>query len=557
MSSPQREVEPVSDDEKIADGGTNGSSGAQLPDEAFVEGFQRTAPVTRESFGKASIQIIIATGLFMGALYFYWNHVQVQEQVRDLASQAKDAMMRDNPADLAKAQTLLDEALGLDSGHKYVVATKALINARLYQEYGIESAKAVANDFSGQAEKKDVQKQERYGAKGILMVAEGKYAEAETYLVDIVNQGGRGASIFEGLGLAQRYQGKLGDARKSLRAAAESEWRNPRYNAYTAEIYLQDNELTNAKSFVKKTLDANPNHILGLLLESRVNIARDDDVKKAKDNLDDVLARPEGELNPYLLAYAKATLAEFHIYNREYQKAVTAAEEALAAAPKLPVAHFAKGVALANMGNATALPALQTAYENYPYAPRAYHLAALALLEQNRAEEALQIMELWGKNVAKSANYHVAYGNILLKKGDEHIEEATKHFQDAIKADPEAREAYLRIGMIHQKAARGMKDEEERKKEYDKAIDAYNTAVGIKEQYAEVYEAMGWLYSEQGHFNEALPLFAKALTFFKNDRVERDKLNKIREDVGEALKKDKKFKRYYQPWMDESKALIR
>ena len=70
MSSPQqREVEPVSDDEKPEGGGTNGSVGAELPSDGYVEGFQRTAAGSRESFGKAFIQIVLATAIFLGALY--------------------------------------------------------------------------------------------------------------------------------------------------------------------------------------------------------------------------------------------------------------------------------------------------------------------------------------------------------------------------------------------------------------------------------------------------------------------------------------------------------
>ncbi len=364
--------------------------------------------------------------------------------------------------------------------------------------------------------------------------------------MDIVNKGGRGPAIFEALGLSQRHQGKLSDARKSLRAAADAEWRNPRYNAYTAEIYLQDNELQNAKSYVKKALDANPNHILGLLLEARVNIARGEDVKTAKDNIDDVLSRPDGELNDYLKAYAKATQAEFFIFDRKYKQAVAAAEEALALAPNLPVANFAKGIALAHTGNATALPALQKAFEVYPYAPRAYHQAALALIDQNRADEAMQVMQLWGKNVAKDAAYYIAYGNLLLRKGDENTKAAVEKYQQALKEDPEAEEAYYRLGRIHQKA-----------KEYDKAVDNYNKAVEIREHYAEVYEAMGWLYSDQGHFNDALPLFAKALTYYKEQRVPRTKLNALRKKVGKALKANRRYRSYYKPWMKESKALIR
>jgi len=517
-----------------------------MPIDGYVEGFQRTERQEKEGAFKSILQVLVATALFGGGLFLYWQHVQNQEQVRDLAGKAKEAMLRDNPIDLANSQKYLDEALDRDGSDSYSVVSKALLNARLFAQFNIESAKTAAERFTQQAEDADLQKQERYGARALLDVKAGKYAEVETRLVALINEGGRGPSIFEALARAQMQLGKSTEARKSLRSAAESEWRNPRYNALTSELYLLDDDLTNAKNFAKKALDANPNHIFSLLLEARVAIARDEETKKAKENLADVLGRPEAEMNPALSAYAHMVQAEFYLYDRKYNKAITEAESAIGLDATLSGAYLAKGLALAHSGSADSLATLQKGFELYPFSPRNYHLAALALLEAKHADEALAVMNQWGEKVAKDANYHVAFGNLLLSKGEENTPEALKHFDDAIKDDPNAAEAYYQMARISQKA-----------KDYEKAVDLYNKAVGIREQYAEVYEGMGWLYAQQGHFNDAIPLFAKALTYYKASHRPRKQLNELRNDVGAALKKDRKFRGYVKPWMSESKDLIR
>lgn len=543
MASPQKGQE--SSTHGSADAVINGSIGAQTSGDDDFEGFVRTRPEKRESFSKALLQVTMVTLVLGGGLYLYWGQVQIDEEVRAIATEAKALMLRDSATDLFAAETKFKQARELDSDHPYVVAALALLNAQLWFDYGLADRRKESETLTRLVEEWDVEKAERYGARGLIDLGENKHAEVEAYLVEVTNRSGGAPAIYASLGLAQRGLGKMAAARKSLLRAAESEWRNPRHNSWIAQLYFDDGQLRNATKFVKKALDANPDHLLTLVLDARVRIARGEGLKEAQERLDDVLGRGDGALTPRVHALALVGQCELALFDRKFKLAATRAGEAIAALD-MPEGHLCKGIAV--LGNKPKNPAafeeIQKGLEMFAFAPRAYHDSAKALLAANRTDESLKIMNLWGEKVPKDAAYYLAFANLLLETGA--TQEAVKNYEEAIKNDPRAAEALFRLGSISQAA-----------NEFDKAIDFYNKAVSAHEAYPEVYEAMGWLYGEQGHWNDALPLFAQALTYFKAKRTDRKKMNKLRNDVGDALGKNRKYRRYKRPWLSESKALIR
>ena len=538
MASPQREAETATE-ETAEVPLKNGAEGGELPD--FEVSHQRTE-MARESFGKAFVQVLLATVLLGGGLYLYWNHVQTQEEVRSIAKKAKERALRDNYLDLVEARKLFDEALALDSNHEYVVAASGLLEARMALDHGLMDHKSKAESFIGQAEEMGSEKGETFGGRGLLLVLDGKYEEAEKRMNDLITKGGRAAPIFDALGQAQMRLGKLKEARTAFRNGAESEWKNPRYNAQVAWLYFIDEDLRNADSYVKKALDTNPEHLYSKVLRARVNIARAEGTREAKEMVEDVLGRPETELSPRIKALALVARAELLLFERKFKKAISAADESLGAF-ETPGAHLAKGLALAATKQASAMAELKKGLEMFPYQPRAYHQGARALLEAGRSDDALSLMNAWGEKLEKDDRFYIAYGNLLLAKGDK--EKAKAQYEKALEIDRGNAEAYYRLGAMMREA-----------KDYDKAIDYFNKAVAARENYPEVYEAMGWIYMDQGHYNDALPLFAQALTYYKGQHADRKQMLALIKDVAAALKKARK-KSWVQPWLKESKDLIR
>ena len=505
MASPQREADlsaPGAEEASAQMSALNG--GADAPgteDEGYYEGLQRTDSGTRETAGRAAFSVLVWAVVFAGGLFLYWHHVNTEEAVRDLGAKAKAQIAKDNPKNLAQAADLLKQAHGLDGSDPYVLSALGLADAELWVEYGEPGRKADAVKFTDDAAKAKAQKAERYGARGLILLGQGKAADAEKVLVGVVNKGGMGAPIFGSLGIVQRAEGKATDARDAFSRAQQSEWTDPRYAYWSARTYFDDGDYTNALTFAKKALDANPDHLRTKVLRTRIAIAQGKVTEDARSALKDVLSRPADQLSPRLKALALTARSELLRYQRNPAAAVKAADQALAADGNLADAHLAKGLALADLKKGSAFAEVQKGLDAFPYAPRAYHQAAVTLLGDGQADQALKVMNLWGSKLAKDADYLIAYGNLLVKKGDS--DGAMQRYQAAVKLNPDAAEAYYRMGVIDQ----GNKD-------YGKAVDMFNKAVQARETYPEVYEAMGWIYMTQGHPNDAVPQFAQALKYY-------------------------------------------
>ncbi|MFW5878593.1 MAG: tetratricopeptide repeat protein [Myxococcota bacterium] len=554
MASPKRKPEPKASNKEASEptASTNTKGEAATDEAGYLEGMRITSPDRRDSLGKAFIHVIVATVLLGGGLYMYWEKVQRDEEVHDLAADARTTYLRDNYRQLIEAEELLDEALALNGRHRYSIATKGLINAYLWHDHGVEERRQVAEEYTSLAEERSVHLQERYGARGLLMLGSGEPDEAEHMLVeDVINQGGAGPAISGSLALAERLLGKRTDARAALQRAAEAERRTPRFNYWIAQMYFEGEDYGNAAQFIERALDVNPDHLHSLVLRARVQIVtaeESEEREKAGQELAQILERSDRELSPKVRAVALIGTAEHQIAEKRFEEAIASAEQALEVIPELPDAHVVKGLAMINLEQDGALAEIIQGLDMFHYMPRAYHDAARALLEAEMFDEAREIMELWGERVTRNASYHVAFGNLLLE--GEEIEEAKTHFERAIDLNPRAAEAHYRLGTLAL-----VEEGLEREEQIDKARDLFNEAVKARERYPEVYEEMGWLYLEKRAYGEGLRQFIQAINYYKAQNAEFEKLEKLVEAVGEKLAELRQH-RMSRMWIQESRELI-
>jgi tetratricopeptide (TPR) repeat protein len=547
MASPQRKPEPAaSNKEESTDASQPNAAGGPDPqpdDGGYYEGLQVTAPEKKDGAGKAFLHVFLATAILGGGLFLYWQKVQRDEEVHNRAAEARGTYLRDNFRDLQDADRLLTEALELDDRHGFSLATRGLINGYLWLDHGLADRRSVSESFTAQAEERGARIQERYAARALILLGSGNAVEAERMLVDdVINEGGSGPAIFGALGLSQRAQGKLTDARSALQRAAEAERRSPRFNHWIAQMYFDGEEHGNAATFVERALDVNPDHVLTLVLRSRNQIARGDGLKQASETLEEILGRGDREVSPRVRALALVGQSEHRRFERNFQESLTLADQALEVMA-LPEAHLARGFALAGLRQDGALDAIRAGLDGFQYAPRAYHQAARILLAGQRPDDALEVMNLWGERLPRNADYHIAFGNLLVEKRDN--EEAKSHYEQAIALNPRASEAHYRLGTLAVAAD-----------DVQAAIDHFNEAVRIRERYPEVYEAMGWIYMEQRHFADSLRQFVHAINYYQAQNADRQQLNRLRRDVGAALNRHRQ-RRMAQMWLTESRELIR
>ncbi len=554
MASTERKPEPTASSEETAqDYQENAGAGEKDPlldsDNYYYEGMKVTPPDKREQLPKALIHVGIAVVVLGAALFFYLKKVERDEHVHELAVEARSLYQRDNYRDLQRADSLLEEALDLNRRHEFSIATRGLINSYIWHDHGVEEKRALAEEFTQLAADRQAHLQERYGAAGILLLGTGNAVEAERLLIeDVINEGGTGPAIHGTLGVAQRLLGKTSEARGAFTRASELARRTPRFHYWVAQMYFDGEQFGSASNFIERALDINPDHIHTLILRSRNDIAQGQDLERAHETLTQILERSDRELSPRAKALAIVGLAEHHNAEERREETIATADEALQIISDLPEARIIRGIAMLETDFDAAITEMREGFDAFPYVPRAYHHAAKALNESEMHDEAVAIMDLWGQNVTRTADYYLAYGNIMLDQ--EKVEEATAHYERAVEIRPRTAEAHYHLGLI------AMANEDLGAERIETAVEHFEQALRARDRYPEVYETIGWIYMEQRSFGDALRQFVQAITFYQETGADSEQLNELREEVGRALMQMRQ-RRIARAWLDESEALVR
>jgi len=90
--------------------------------------------------------------------------------------------------------------------------------------------------------------------------------------------------------------------------------------------------------------------------------------------------------------------------------------------------------------------------------------------------------------------------DVLLWKG--HLEEATEHYNQVLKLNPNLAEAYFNRGFAYDKL-----------NQYERAIEDYNRAIELNPEFTDAYNGRGVAYGEKGGFDSAIEDFDKAIEF--------------------------------------------
>lgn len=484
------------------------------------------APRKREqSFGRAVRDVVIFSVLLLVGLYFYRRHVNLAREVNHVAKGAKDLSEKDTPQDFYKAEKDLDKVLVLDSTNAYALSLHAELDALLWGEYGVAEKRKDAEDYAKRADAIDAPLQERFAADALLKLYSGDAAGAKQFVTEIVKRGAKGAQILDAMARAQRKLGELEPARENLKEAAK-DWRTPRFNADYAQVYFDMSDTLNALSYFEKALQSNPDHPVSLIGRARAGIARGEKIKVATDDLASLLGPRKSELTPTLLAEALTTRAELKMFNRQYADAVKDARDATNSDRNYAPAWEALGLALTH-DKATAgksLAAFDQALNLDPYVAGFNYAAAKALVAAGMADKGIAMMQRLDKSLPRDENYHLIYGDLLDKKGDQVA--ALAQYDEAIKINAFSAPAWYAKGKLLQG-----------QKKYPDAAKAYEAALGAQEQFPEVHQQMGYILLDSKKDVDAAGEFETALGEFKMEGAPREKLLALRDNFEKALKK--------------------
>jgi len=172
-------------------------------------------------------------------------------------------------------------------------------------------------------------------------------------------------------------------------------------------------------------------------MRARVGIARGLSIKTATDDLASLLGPRKTELTPRLLAEAYTARAELKIYNKQPADAARDAQEAVKADAKYAPAHQALGLALVQSKDVgQALNEFDRAQALDPYVASFYFDTAKALSLAGAGDKAIAVLQ---KLANKDEHFHLAYGDLLVHKGDQ--DAALAEYEQAIKLNPLSRRA--------------------------------------------------------------------------------------------------------------------
>ena len=515
----------------------------------------------RESFGSAMAQIGVVALVLAAGVWFFYQRNTTKKDVSDKLREARLTAIRNNPADLNKALTQLDEVFKLDANSPEANALAAAIHVDLWVNHRVAGADAKAREFLAKAEKGDARTEDRYGAKALLLVNDGKAKEAEEYIEELRKKGASAAKLFLAQGLAHKQLGNLALARTALSSAIDKAWKDPQYSSAYGESLLEEGSLLQGLDALNKALGANPDHIRARIDTALGRMLRRHLMKEAADTVVETMGRPEAELTPGLRARTLAVKALVHNVEEKWDDAVKASDDALAMVPSEPWALYAKAQALSGKKDAGAAGAWDALVKAYKTSPFFYVEGANALLAMGNFQAGLALLDGYeavfkgvmnpqADGTAVSAlerddRYWLARGDLLRSAGKE--DEALGAYDRAIAAkNVNLVKAYYAKGSIYL----GRKDFPKAKEMLEPITPPDGTG-----QVAEAYMAMGHMAFDAKEWGPGCQSYAYALTRFKTQGAPREQLNTILSDVEKKLK-DAKQKEIAKLWMQEAKPLI-
>ncbi|QRK04662.1 tetratricopeptide repeat protein [Archangium violaceum] len=348
----------------------------------------------RERLPSALVQVGLVAVLLAGAVTYVVHRGSVRQQVQARMKAARTLAQRDNPADLRKALAELEALFQVDSDARDAQALAAEVNLRLWLEHRQADAEAGTREHLARAEALDSRSGERYGTRAMLLLAEGKPAEAEKYLEDLKTQGAKSPKLALAEAQALLARGRLLDARQAFARASEAAWREPRYPVAHGEALLDEGLYAQAAEALKKGMAANPDHLRARLSLALARLYQGTGRGDAARLVSDVMGR-EAEITPALKARTRVVQAALALTEGNPDEALKHAGEALAASPDEHHALFIRARALALKKEPGARAAFQEAVAKRRTATLLYLDGARALQQAGDGEGALALLDAY------------------------------------------------------------------------------------------------------------------------------------------------------------------
>jgi hypothetical protein len=492
----------------------------------------------RESGLAALIQVLVVAGIVGGAVFGWWKVSTEKKRIAELAVSAKQATEGDDSPSLLKAQKLFDDidpSGTTQEADPSILAAMAELQSQLYFTYGVAEAKARAERYVARARELDLKKAERYAAEAYLLLGDGRAAEAEAMLTDLVNnRGARHAKLLHALAVAKLVQGKAKDAVVAAQEGQKLSTLLVRLPIAEGDAFLAQGNFSGAEGAYLKAMKLNADHLRARTALAMVAAsARKAKPEQLAKGLDDLLAyagdlhkRIEQPVPPRVKGFIEYAKGEILLVDNKANEALQLAEASLVTDPGQAATLGLKGRALAKLGKtAEAKAAFDQALTA---APSSLPIAVAAAKTLRRAGAEADGLAYLQKVVAANPDNGLGHAELsLFLAGAGKAKEALK----------EADEAINRLGNAHDLAVFAKARAMHADRDLVKALDTYKEALGYhgNTEWAELYFALGQLRFDEKNWEEADSAFDSAIKFWDKQGGSLDDIADAWELKGKSL----------------------
>jgi tetratricopeptide (TPR) repeat protein len=494
----------------------------------------------RETASSAFRHILFGVLIFGVVTGFYVWHARSSHAARMFVKEARELASKADVPSLRAAHDKLAEALDVQSSNEAAVAMMAEVSALLWVDHGVDEMKESAQEYVGHAKDDDIERAERYGAEGLVLVAEGRHDEAISLIKDVMARGAVSAQMFWALGLAQRAKGDAKEGRENLRRAHEAAVMVPQYATTLGDVCDDDGDDRNSSVFWDQAYKNNPSYVPAAARNLLVRLRRGEGIAAVRPDLDKLDALPAEAAGRVDRAAIEHARAEILFREGKFDRALEAANKAIELAGESSRRIALRGRLQLAMGKTDAgLADLAAAHAKQPMADRFFYELARAYSDNGKHAESLKLLEGMRDKRAEEAGFHVAVGDALRAKGD--ADAAAKSYDKALELEENNAGAMLGQGMLAWK-----------KKKYDDATEWFEKAVGARTRFPEVYEAIGLMWIEQGAAPNANQQLEHAEKLFKQTGTDAHRMSRFYTSVIGALKS--RSPSLVQGWVNREKA---
>src|SRR4051812_7675438 len=174
----------------------------------------------RETLRSALAQIAVAAVILAGLVAFRYVRATTRIEDAQQVQGARALASSDAPRDLQAAVARLQPAVG--RGVAEASALAARVHVELWRTHGLVEHEGPAREQLALAERADVPSEERYAARALVLLMDGKPGEVEALCGEVERRGGRAPWLSHALGRALQARGDFGGAAGEYQRAVEA-----------------------------------------------------------------------------------------------------------------------------------------------------------------------------------------------------------------------------------------------------------------------------------------------------------------------------------------------